>query len=57
MKDTELIRSNGSGVDAVTYSYGTMVPCECLLTSLDTSWVSLEEVCLPSFDVVNCLLK
>ena len=27
------------------------------LISLDTSWVSQKEVCLPSFDVVNCLLK
>ena len=25
--------------------------------SLDTGRVSREEVCLPSFDVVNCLLK
>ena len=25
--------------------------------SLDTSWVSREEVCLPSFNVVKCLLK
>ena len=25
--------------------------------SLDTIRVSREEVCLPSFDVVNCLLK
>ena len=25
--------------------------------SLDTLRVSQEEVCLPSFDVVNCLLK
>ena len=25
--------------------------------SLDTSRVSREEVCLPSFDVVNCVLK
>ena len=25
--------------------------------SLDTSRVSREEVCLPCFDVVNCLLK
>ena len=28
----------------------------CLI-SLDTSRVSREEVCLPRFDVVNCLLK
>ena len=27
------------------------------LISLDTSRVSREEVCLPSFGVVNCLLK
>ena len=27
------------------------------LISLDPSRVSREEVCLPSFDVVNCLLK
>ena len=27
------------------------------LSSLDTSPVSREEVCLPSIDVVNCLLK
>ena len=27
------------------------------LISLDTNRVSREEVCLPSFEVVNCLLK
>ena len=27
------------------------------LISLDTNWVSLEEVCLPRFEVVNCRLK
>ena len=27
------------------------------LISLDTSLVCREEVCVPSFDVVNCLLK
>ena len=27
------------------------------LISLDTNLVSREEVCLPSFEVVNCLLK
>ena len=28
-----------------------------LLVSLDTTLVSLEEVCLPSFEVFNCLLN
>ena len=28
-----------------------------LLVSLVTNWVSLEEVCLPSFEVLNCWLK
>ena len=27
------------------------------LISLDTNWVSREEVCLPSIEVVNCRLK
>ena len=27
------------------------------LISLDTNWVSREDVCLPSFEVVNCRFK
>ena len=48
MKDTEVITSKGSvaaDVNAFRLIY------------LDTIRVSREEVCLPSFDVVNCLLK
>ena len=30
---------------------------DCRLISQDTNLVSREEVCLPSFEVVNCQLK
>ena len=63
MKDTELIRAKSFGIAAVAYSFNDLVRCEChrrhdfRFISLDTIRVSREEVCLPSFDVVNCLLK
>ena len=50
MKDTELIRAKSFGIAAVAYSFNDFI-------SLDTIRESREEVCLPSFDVVNCLLK
>ena len=60
MKDTELIRAKSFGIAAVAYSFNDLVRCEChrrhRFISLDTIRVSREEVCLPSFDVVNCLL-
>ena len=64
MKDTELIRSKSSGIDAVGYSVITWSVVnvtaninDLRLIYLDTSRVSREELCLPSFDVVNCLFK
>ena len=63
MKDTELIRAKSFSIVAVAYSFSNLVRCEChadindlRFISLDTSRVSREEVCLSSFDVVNCLL-
>ena len=38
-------------VGCVVWSHGF------LLVSLVTTWVSLEEVCLPSFEVLNCWLN
>ena len=62
MKDTELIRAKSFGIAAVAYSFNDLVRCEChrdindfRFISLDTIRVSREEVCLPTFDVVNCL--
>ena len=54
MKDTELVRSKDSGVDAVTYSFSNLVRCEChawLISMISTNFSR------HSFDVVNCLLK
>ena len=49
---------HGSGVSAATYSFSNLVCCKCHCCGqqflLD---LSREEVCLPSFDVVNCPLK
>ena len=65
MKDTELLRSKVSivllqlRIPLVTWSVmnGIADVNEFRLISLDTSRVFREEVCLTSFDVVNCLLK
>ena len=64
MKDTELIRVKSFSIATVAYSYNNLVRCEChrdindfRFISLYTSRVSREEVCLPRFDLVNCLLK
>ena len=61
MEDAELVQSEGSGVAAATYSsrtwYVVNVTAEVKdfrLISLDTNRVSQEEVCLPTFEVVNC---
>ena len=34
-----------------------VISIDFLLVSLVTNWVSLEEECLPSFEVLNCLLN
>ena len=62
MKDTELIRAKSFGIAAVAYSFNNFVNVtadinEFRFISLNTIRVSGEDVCLPSFDVVNCLLK
>ena len=64
MKDVALVRSEGSGVAKLLIPLATWsvvnVTAEVKnfrLISLDTNQVSREEVCLPSFEVVNCRLK
>ena len=64
MKDTELIRAKSFGIAAVlipliTWSVVNVIADinDFRFISLDTIRVSRGEVCLPSFDVVNCLLK
>ena len=63
MKDTELIRAKSFGIAAVAYSCNNLVvnvTADIIyfrFISLDTMRVSREKICLPSFDVVNCLLK
>ena len=46
-------------IPLVTWSVVNVTPevKDFLLISLDTNRVSRVEVCLPSFDVVNCRLK
>ena len=46
-------------IPLVTWSvvYVTAEVSDFSLISLDTNRVSLEEVCLPGFEVVNCRLK
>ena len=64
MEDAELVRTEGSGVlqlliPLVTW-YVVNVTAEVndfRLISQDTNRVSREEVCLPSFEVMNCRLK
>ena len=64
MKDTELIRAKSFGllqllIPLITWSVVNVTADinDFRFITLDTSRVSREEVCLPSFDVVNCLLK
>ena len=44
-------------IPLITWSVVTADINDFRLISLDTIRVSREEVCLPSFDVVNCLLR
>ena len=60
MENAELVRSEASGVAAelkslVTWSVvnATAEVNDLRLISLDTNWVSREEVYLPSLEVVN----
>ena len=64
MKDTELIRAKSFSSALVAYSFRNLAVVNVTadindfrFISIDTSRVSREEVCLPSFDVVTCLLK
>ena len=60
MKDTELIRAKSFGIAAVAYSFITWSVVNVTADINDFRFISLDtirEVCLPSFDVVNCLLK
>ena len=59
MEDAELVRSEGSGVAAVSWHVVNITAevNDIRLISLHTNWVSREEVCLTSFEVVNCRLK
>ena len=65
MKDTELIRVKSFGIvflqlliPLITWSVVNVAADinDFRFISLDSIRVSREEVCLPSFDVVNCLL-
>ena len=64
MKYTELIRAKSLVlmqflIPLITWSVVNVTADinDFRFISLDTIRVSREEVCLPSFDVVNCLLK
>ena len=65
MKDTERIRAKSFGIAAVAYSFNNLVRCEChrrhhrflLYFSRHYPGLTGRGVCLPSFEVLNCLLK
>ena len=64
MKATKLIRAKALVlleflIPVITWSVVNVTAdiTDFRFISLDTSRVSREEMCLPRFDVVNCLLK
>ena len=60
MKHSELIRAKSFSIFFLVTWFDVNVTHDIndfRFISLDTSRVTREEVCLPCFDVVNCLLK
>ena len=64
VEDAEFVRAKGLTISTALNCFYHQVRGECLchlqwflLVSLVTTRVSLEEVCLPSFEVLNCRLN
>ena len=58
VEDTEFVRAKGLQLVIALLTISVVNVCaiskDCLFVSLVSNRVSLEEVCLPSFDVLNC---